>query len=216
MRTPSICSSDDQRIGGWIETFTGVVFYPLDPRPEEICIEDVAHSLSLQCRFAGHCREFYSVAEHSVRVSRELPAELALWGLLHDAAEAYLVDLRRPIKRFSEMGKLYRGIEAQLMLSVCDRFGLDIVEPPEVKRIDNALLMTEKRDLLGNGCAKAWEDTELPLAGRIKPWKPKVAERRFLTAFARLSSISPSASVARPVNGSPCEGEQRSPGACER
>ena len=95
-----------ERVGDWIQTMSGVIFYPLDPRPEEIRIEDIAHALSHQCRFAGHCREFYSVAEHSVRVSRELPQEFMLWGLLHDASEAYLVDLPRPIKRWSAMGRL--------------------------------------------------------------------------------------------------------------
>ena len=87
------------RKGDWIQTFTGRAFYVLDPRPEDVDIEDIAHALSMQCRFAGHCREFYSVAQHSVTASWLVPPEDALWGLLHDAAEAYVVDLPRPIKR---------------------------------------------------------------------------------------------------------------------
>lgn len=70
----------DDRRGDWIQTFTGRRFWPLDPRPEDVCIEDIAHALSLKCRFGGHCTRFYSVAEHSVHVSNYVPAEFALWG----------------------------------------------------------------------------------------------------------------------------------------
>jgi hypothetical protein len=170
------------RKGDWIQTYTGVIFYPLDPRPEEIRIEDIAHALSNQCRFAGHCREFYSVAEHSVRVSIALGPRLALWGLLHDAAEAYLVDLPRPIKRYAEFGTLYQAIENNLMLCVCDKFGITRNMPPAVKRMDTRLLVTEKRDLM-NACPKPWEDTEEPLPDPIWPMAPHVAERLFLHQF---------------------------------
>ncbi len=135
------------RLGDWIQTYTGQVFYPLDPRPEEIHIADIAHSLSMQCRFSGHVREFYSVAEHSVRVSIACPPEHAEWGLLHDASEAYLIDLPRPLKRFSEMGRLYMEAESRVMSAVCERFGLSIQIPSIVERLDRVLLMTEKRDL---------------------------------------------------------------------
>ena len=104
------------RIGDWMCTASGVTFYPLDPRPEEIRIEDIAHSLALQCRFAGHCREFYSVAEHSVRGAqalRSIGATVAMQAafLLHDASEAYAVDLPRPIKR---MMPNYKAMEKAL------------------------------------------------------------------------------------------------------
>ena len=81
------------RNGSWLQTYTGIQFWPLDPRPEEIDIQDIAHALSLLCRFNGHCQRFYSVAEHSVHVSTILAPEFGLWGLLHDAAEAYLSDI---------------------------------------------------------------------------------------------------------------------------
>jgi uncharacterized protein len=100
------------RTGDWIQTYTGKQFWPLSPLPEDIVIEDIAHALSMQCRFGGHVRTFYSVAQHSVHVSLLVEPQYALWGLLHDAAEAYLVDLPRPIKKFSEMGLLYQEIEA--------------------------------------------------------------------------------------------------------
>ena len=82
----------------WIQTYTGRKFHPLDPAMTDFDLRDIAHSLSLLCRFNGHCLRFYSVAEHSVRVSRILPDDLKLWGLLHDAGEAYLTDLPRPVK----------------------------------------------------------------------------------------------------------------------
>ena len=77
-----------ERIGDWIQTYTGRQFWPLDPRVDEIHIEDIAHSLSMRCCYGGHLTDFYSVAEHSVLVSLHVPQEFALWGLLHDAAEA--------------------------------------------------------------------------------------------------------------------------------
>src|SRR5271165_7548492 len=92
--------SADNRKGDWIQTYTGRVMYPLDPRPEEINIIDIAHALSNLCRFTGHVRTFYSVAEHSVRVSQHCDPKDALWGLLHDASEAYLADMSRPMKRY--------------------------------------------------------------------------------------------------------------------
>ena len=80
-----------------MSTYTGKKFFPFDPRPEQICIEDIAHGLSMLCRFSGQCPYFYSVAEHSIYVVHCLPDNLQLEGLLHDASEAYLADLPRPV-----------------------------------------------------------------------------------------------------------------------
>lgn len=103
----------------WIQTFLGKPFWPLSPRPEDIDIRDIAHALAMTCRFTGHSQKFYSVAEHSVRVSRIVPAQFALHGLLHDASEAYLCDLSRPIKHGSTLGAEYCRIEDNLMQAVC-------------------------------------------------------------------------------------------------
>lgn len=176
------------RQGGWMQTYTGVQFWPMDPRIEEIRIEDIAHSLSLQCRYAGHCREFYSVAEHCVRVSNIVPVSDALWGLLHDASEAYLVDLPRPVKRYSAIGKEYRLVESALQYMICQRFGIDVCEPESVHSADDILLMTEKRDIMGPSPAK-WREASEPLPEIIVPWLPKVAELMFLERFARLTSL---------------------------
>jgi len=175
-----------ERKGDWIQTISGIAFYPLEPRPEEIQIYDIAHALSHQCRFAGHCRQFYSVAEHSVRVSRTVSPEFSLWGLLHDAAEAYLVDLPRPIKKWCEMGRLYQEIEDNLMLAICARFGLDPEMPAAVKEADTVLLVTEKRDLMV-AQPKPWEaEAAEPLPERIYPQSPYWAKVFFLERFQML------------------------------
>src|ERR1700724_2684254 len=88
--------------GGWQQTFTGRRFYPLSPRVEDVCIEDIAHALSNICRYGGHCREFYSVAQHCNMVSDWMP-EFKLEGLLHDSPEAYIGDMVRPVKHSAEM-----------------------------------------------------------------------------------------------------------------
>lgn len=177
-----------ERRGSWIQTFSGVAFYPLDPRIEDFRIEDIAHSLSLQCRFTGHCREFYSVAEHCVRLSYIVPQGDALWGLMHDASEAYLMDLARPIKRYSAMGQLYREIEVGLMASICEAFGLPLEEPPAVGLADRVMLVTEKRDLLGPE-PQAWTHHDKPLDDPIIPWVPSTAENRFLCRFRELKAV---------------------------
>lgn len=177
------------RKGSWIQTFSGVAFYPLDPRIEDFRIEDIAHSLSLQCRFTGHCREFYSVAEHSVRLSYIVPPYDALWGLMHDASEAYLMDLARPIKRYSAMGHLYQEIKVGLMASICKAFGLALEEPESVKLADRVMLVTEKRDLLGPE-PQPWTHFDQPLEQPILPLVWWEAELRFLARFHELTAVS--------------------------
>ncbi|MHB1000506.1 MAG: phosphohydrolase [Armatimonadota bacterium] len=173
------------RIGDWIQTYTGKQFWPLDPRPEDVCIEDIAHSLSLQCRFAGHTKEFYSVAQHCVLVARNVPPEAALWGLLHDATETYLVGMSRPLKRSSAVGSEYRRIENHLAKVIAHRFGLPVVCPEGVHKIDDRVLMSEARDLLGPKPAP-WGETSRALAQIIVPWHPSFAEAKFLECFRML------------------------------
>jgi uncharacterized protein len=175
------------RRGDWIQTFTGVQFWPLDPRPGEIDIVDIAHSLSMQCRFAGHVHTFYSVAEHSVRASEIVPNPDMLWALLHDASEAYLVDLPRPLKQFSQLGRYYREIEHWLMAVICARFNLRRYQPDSVKEADRIMLVTEKRDVMGMP-PKPWEDREsIPLNGQIQPWTQAEAKLRFLERYSELT-----------------------------
>ena len=83
----------------FVITRSGVRFDVVNPRPEDVRLEDIVHSLSHLCRFVGHTDRFYSVAEHSVLVSQLCDQEAAVFGLLHDAAEAYVGDLASPVKR---------------------------------------------------------------------------------------------------------------------
>lgn len=107
----------------YIETYSGRRFYFLEPEADSIDITDIAHSLSLQCRYTGHCRNFYSVAEHSILVSNLLPVRLKLAGLLHDASEAYLTDVASPIKpHLSE----YTTIEDNIHEKVFEKYGVDL------------------------------------------------------------------------------------------
>jgi len=177
-----------ERKGDWIQTFSGLQFWPLDPRPEEINIEDIAHALAMQCRYSGHVETFYSVADHSIRVAEIVTEPLKLAALLHDAAEAYLVDLPRPIKRFSELGRHYREIEDALCIVICERFGLapEAFDDPSIKHCDNVLLSTEKRDLMKIP-PKAWFETEPPLETKIVPLTWRESEKKFLETFNTLA-----------------------------
>ena len=175
----------EPRNSDWIQTFTGRQFWPLEPRTEDVAIVDIAHALSNICRYTGHVREFYSVADHSIRVSEIVPPEDALWALLHDAAEAYICDVARPVKRYPGFGELYRQIESRLMLCICDTFGLPAEEPASVKRADNILLHTERRDLMARA-PQPWRDAHEPLPDVIVPRSPKLAETDFLQRFALL------------------------------
>lgn len=166
----------------WIQTFTGRQVWPLRMRPEDVDIKDVAHALSMLCRFNGHSLRYYSVAEHSVRVSRALPADLALWGLLHDAGEAYLSDLPRPVKRqLPEFGEY----EDKVLRVVADKYGLIWPMPKEVATADTRLLVTEARDLMLPP-PDSWGIDLEPLPGEITPWPAEEAEKAYLDAFEKL------------------------------
>jgi hypothetical protein len=141
----------DDRIGGWILTYTGKKFYPLDPRPEDISIIDVAHSLSMKCRWNGHTYKFYSVAEHSWYVSLECYyrtscVDTAMWGLLHDAGEAYGPDIPRPIKRMGT-GVLF-ACEKSVMNVIRKKYSLLEEMPDIVREVDNALMVDEAEQLM--------------------------------------------------------------------
>jgi len=184
------------RRGDWIQTYSGVAFWPLDPRVEEIRIEDIAHSLSLQCRYAGHTRDFYSVAQHSVIVSEICDPEDAIWGLLHDGGEAYLIDLPRPIKHLPDLSA-YRAAERALQAVIMERFGIRTPEPESVQRADRAMLWIEYRDqLIGREHADAWRRWREYLTPRATgidvrfAWNPRRAEDEFLRRFYALAEAS--------------------------
>lgn len=171
----------------WIQTFTGRQFWPMEPRVEDINIVDIAHALSNSCRFNGHCSQFYSVAQHSVLVSTICDPADALWGLLHDAAEAYLVDLPRPVKHSGHFEQ-FRVFERSLEAAICKRFGLSPEQPESVSKADRALLRTEQRDLMGPA-PEEWQDNREGAIETIKiePWPPAFAKLKFVHRFAELT-----------------------------
>ncbi len=159
-----------------------------DPRPEQIDFYDIAHALSLICRFGGACRRFYSVAEHSINVSRLLePFGLAREGLLHDAAEAYLGDMPTPLKRlFPEFSKL----EDRLMEIIAGVFGLDWPFPELVKEADRYMLEREAEALMTRGIEgwglaptdlDRWDENRV----RVYGFEPGQAVRHEFCAQAR-------------------------------
>jgi len=175
------------RTGDFMQTYTGRAFWPLDPRADEVFIEDIAHSLSLQCRFAGHCVKFYSVAEHSVLIARWLldryGPQIALHGLLHDAPEAYVVDVPRPLKPFLAN---YKGIEAGVMAAISARYGLAADMPDAVHEADGRIICDELVNLLPMFWHGKHDD---PLGVTLEYWSPEEAEVEFLAAFDALTGI---------------------------
>ncbi len=177
------------RVGDWMQTYTGGAYWPLDPRPEEVHIEDIAHALSMICRYGGHVRDFYSVAEHSYHVSHMVPPEHALQGLLHDATEAYLGDVIRPLKH--HLGD-YGAYERSTRIIIADSFGLDWHPPVEVKAADNLACVWESRQLMRPSPFPEddWRvKIILPdsLTGRrVYCWPPALAKEAFLMRFREL------------------------------
>jgi hypothetical protein len=175
-----------------MQTYTGGRFYPLDPSPLEVDPVDIAHALSLVCRYGGHVTRFYSVAEHCVLLSHAVSPENALWALLHDAAEAYVGDMVRPLKR---MMPAYVDAEDGVLLVIALRFGLEWRPdvpwrmPDEVKEADNRIILTERAALM-RPTADVWmEDTLTPLPVTICGWKPAEAEARYFARLVELARI---------------------------
>jgi hypothetical protein len=168
--------------GDWMQTATGRQFWPMDPRPHEVFIEDIAHALSMICRFGGHCRRFYSVAEHSVLISRAAAPEHKRWALLHDASEAYVADIIRPLKPHL-IG--YRETEQKVMRAIAVRFNLHLEQPAGVKALDLAILMDERDQVMGEP-PQAWDIDAAPLGVELQFWSPARARREFLSDFKKL------------------------------
>lgn len=187
LRIPELQLRNGGRYGNYIQTYTGKRFYPLDPRVEEIDIEDIAHALSNKCRFTGHTLQFYSVAQHSYLASFIVPPEYALEALLHDASEAYLADMAKPVKVLPEM-KNFREIEDKIQRTVCERYNLPLIQSEAVHVADRTMLVTEKRDLMSS---MEWTNPkfnykEKPLISTIIGEAPTVAKAAFLRRFREL------------------------------
>lgn len=177
-------NTPDRNNEPWFKTVTGLKFYPMNPRPEEIRLDDIAHGLAKTARFNGHTFEFYSVAQHSVIVSQHVRPEHALYGLLHDAAEAYIGDLIRPVKKAPGLAT-FAEIEAKIMAVIAEAFFLkwpmNMAATDDVQQADEYTLYTEDRDLRH----RAWTDRPT-WPERIEPieWRP--ARALFIERFYQL------------------------------
>jgi len=184
----------------WIQTYKSNIFDLFEMNYESIDIEDIAHALSLTCRYGGHCNSFYSVAEHSVRMSEQVPEKDAFWALMHDAAEAYLGDIPAPfklyfrierwdsiVKDFAEKTVSFEAVENMLLEKIADLYGLQMPIPKSVKIADRRMAMTEKRDLLKKG-NREWNFQAEPYKFKIRPWTPQTSEIMFMKKFKELKN----------------------------
>ena len=173
----------------YLQTYSGGRFFPLDVKRSDIAIVDIAHALSNQCRYGGHCTRFYSVAEHSLLISRELTrrgysATVAMAGLLHDAAEAYLVDLPSPVKKLMPA---YCALEKQVLDHVFHAYYMPMEIPDIVHEYDNRILLDERAQ---NMCyvyyGYGWPENVSPLNVDLELYAPAEAAKEFMLRFAAL------------------------------
>ena len=178
--------------GPYLQTVSGRWVNPFEPDPEQLDIDDIARALGNLCRFGGHSRVFYSVAQHSVIVSelveqRGGDVEDVFAALMHDASEAYLGDMPHPIKHRSPLGTAFKAAEHELEEVIRERFRIK-ADSPEIKRADRALLATERRAFSGEN----WHWPELdgvePLDLELDAWPPEEAARAFRRRFAELDA----------------------------
>jgi len=178
--------------GPYLQTVSGRRVNPFDPDPSQLDPADIARALGNVCRFGGHARTFYSVAQHSVIVSelveqRGGDVEDAFAALMHDATEAYLGDMPHPIKHRSPLGAAFKTAEEHLERAINARFRIK-PDVPEIKRVDRALLATERRVFSGEN----WHWPELdgvePLDLEITAWSPDEAAQAFAHRFAALDA----------------------------
>lgn len=174
------------RTGDWMITATGRRFYPLDPRPEDISARDIIHHLARICRYGGAVGNWFSVAEHCCLLADYFAGtELAPWALLHDAAEAYIGDLIRPIKPSLPQ---FKAIETPLERMIWERFGLVGPLPPAVKAADVLIVADERRSLfLPEVLDRAgWQPRSLGLGLTLHQWERDQAAWEFGARFVRL------------------------------
>ena len=174
-------------IGPTILLASGSYFDFEDPERSAFTIEDIAHGLAMTCRFAGQCSRYYSVAQHSVHVSHLVSRENAFAGLMHDAAEAFVGDMSKPLK---DMLPAYRAIEKRVEAAVFDRFRISAPLPVEIKQIDRVMLATEQQQVMNNRDDWALTNGSAPANLTLPNWGPAVAKAMFLERFHELGGAS--------------------------
>jgi len=176
----------------WIQTYSGKKFHIFDPKPEEVDIEDIAHSLSLLCRFNGHCNSFYSVAEHSIYVAQEIidqghPVELCMAALLHDSSETFIGDMSKPFKDHMDY---YKEVEKNIQRVIEKKFNLpaNIFDHKAIKDADVAVLLAEKRDLM-NKEPEPWSMNATPIKTKIVPVLDSTRIKKMFLSELRLITM---------------------------
>lgn len=173
----------------WLETISGVRWDISLPQERLVRAYDIAHALGNLCRFAGHCR-FYSVAEHSVNVSRIVTPEHALHALLHDASEAYLADLPSPVK---SLVRGYKELEDRTQAVIYSAFGLRADTPWEVHQADLAMLLHERDRLNPHPRQHGWPQPliKFDVSGvEIVGLPPELARRAFIARLHELQDLA--------------------------
>lgn len=186
-----------------IVTYTGKIFDLQNPKPEQVCIEDIAHSLAHQCRYTGHTRWFYSVAQHCILMAEnsDLPGD-PMQKLMHDADEAYVGDIARPWKRLLHVlipeTKHFNGhdipvknYERKIQEVIGTALGINLEPSAEVKESDIRMMATETRDLMPLMPQPSVWDLPVdisPVEEIIESWHPIYTERKFLSLYKKLRS----------------------------
>lgn len=170
--------------GRFITTYSGAKFFVEECNIWDIPIVDIAHALSMNCRFNGHLKEFYSVAEHSVIVSRLVPEEYALWGLLHDATEAFVPDMPRPFKKLIYG---FKKFEDTLANNIAKHFNMPWPMPDEVHYIDTHIVGDEARRFFPDIPDWVWLYDRVAGDSLFYGLPPKLAEDEFMERFNELT-----------------------------
>lgn len=169
-----------------ISTRDGQFFDYNNPSAYRFDIEVIAHALSNLCRYGGHSDRFYSVAEHSVLVSRVVPPELALCGLLHDASEAFVGDMPSPLKA---MCQSYRTIEGKVQEAIARYYSLPYPFPSEVHLADKMLYKAEREQIVPIPDL-VWHTDILAANVEIRGLKPGMAKTHFIARYRELTAPS--------------------------
>lgn len=176
----------------WIQTYTGGLFWVLDPHPDDVRIEDIAHALAMKCRYGGHCKQFYSVAQHSYLLADQLAKSgitdnrVLLTGLLHDAAEAYTADIPRPVKQLIPE---FKEVEVRVERVIAEKFNLIYPFPQGIKLFDTRMLETERRDLM-EVPERPWSCSNVePFEDEINAKDWDLAKMEFLKRFREFNGL---------------------------
>lgn len=195
MRATINCPEQRDKRGNFVTTYSGVKFFIDKCNIQDVPIEDIAHALSMNCRFNGHLERFYSVAEHSVILSYHVPLEYRMTALLHDVSEAFVPDMPRPFKAQITGFDTY---EEKIMRSVADHYGTYYPLPDVVQYVDKNIVRDEAENLYRNPpCWLEFYDSVVSPVWFQDAHSPAEAKRWFLDRFYYLQAEEQDARLQR-------------------